>query len=48
MDRELPAGDFTASWDGRDGSGREVATGVYFARLETEDAVESTKMVLLK
>lgn len=48
LDREHPAGDFTASWNGRDDRDREVATGVYFARLETEDAVESIKMVLLK
>jgi len=48
VDRELPAGDYTTPWDGRDDSGNDVATGVYFARLETEEAVESIKMVLLK
>ena len=32
---ELPAGSRTASWDGRDESGRRVSAGLYFARLTT-------------
>jgi hypothetical protein len=48
IDRELPRGVHSAMWDGTDGGGRPVASGVYFYRLET-DAVQLTrKMLLLK
>jgi len=42
------AGDYSAVWDGRDDRGRRVASGIYFYRLETPDAVRSRSMVLLK
>jgi hypothetical protein len=42
------AGSQTASWDGRDGSGRVLASGVYFARLESDNAVRTRRLVLLK
>ena len=35
-------------WDGRNGRGQEVGTGVYFYRLEAAGQVRSRKMVLLK
>ena len=35
-------------WNGLDGSGRPVASGVYFARLEAGDAVMTQRMILLK
>ncbi len=41
-------GDHEVVWLGRDGTGREVATGVYFIRLTTEMGEESAKAVLLK
>jgi len=51
--RELAAGEFDAGqhrlqWDGRDGQGRPVASGVYFCRLETDAGVQSKRMMLLK
>jgi hypothetical protein len=33
VDRELPAGHYSASWDGRISSGGRVHSGMYFARL---------------
>jgi hypothetical protein len=30
---EVPAGEFTVSWDGRDAGGHDAASGIYFARL---------------
>jgi flagellar hook assembly protein FlgD len=30
-----PAGAFSVSWDGRDDNGRDLPTGVYFARIVT-------------
>ena len=35
-------------WDGRDGDGNGVASGIYIARLVTEDGVRTRKMTLLK
>jgi len=31
---ELPAGEYRTTWDGRDGRGRSIASGVYLARLQ--------------
>lgn len=35
-------------WNGRDGSGRQVSSGVYFYKLETGDFVETRSMILVK
>jgi hypothetical protein len=48
VDRELLPGSFTETWDGRDGGGRSVASGVYFYRLETGKLVLTRKAVLVK
>ena len=42
------AGTHRVAWDGRDGSGRRVAAGVYFARLETEEGVAVRRMARVK
>lgn len=44
----VPAGRHVAHWDGRDGSGRRVASGVYFFRMTTPGFTETRKAVLLK
>jgi hypothetical protein len=41
------AGDHRIDWDGRDARGRRVASGVYFVRVYTRDAVVGRKIVLL-
>jgi hypothetical protein len=43
-----PAGSYAAAWNGRDGKGRAVASGVYFYRLAGMPEVAAKKMVLLK
>ena len=43
-----PAGLYTVPWDGRDRRGAAVASGVYFARLESEEGVQTRKMVLAR
>ncbi len=44
----LPRGIHSALWDGRDGSGRAVAPGVYFVRLLTRCGLAIRKTVFLK
>jgi hypothetical protein len=48
--RMQPPGRYTVTWDGRDGTGHAVASGVYFYRLEaiTRGFVETKRMVLLR
>ncbi len=36
------------AWDGRDAAGQPAPSGVYFARLMTEDGLQTRKMALLK
>lgn len=42
------AGEQSVVWDGRDDSGRAVASGTYLARLRAENQVSTHKMVLTK
>lgn len=48
VDGGKTAGLHRVVWDGRDDRGREVASGVYFYRLQTESHQESRKMILLR
>ncbi len=43
-----PVGRYTATWDGRDDAGREVASGLYICRLETPGHRATTKLVMIK
>jgi hypothetical protein len=45
---ELSAGSHTVRWDGTDGRGAAVASGVYFYRVNAGNSVLVKKMVLLK
>jgi len=47
-DRYMPAGTYTAVWDGCDGTGKRVSSGVYFYRLTAGKKALSRKMVLLR
>ncbi|MBM2841546.1 MAG: hypothetical protein HW412_2074, partial [Bacteroidetes bacterium] len=42
------AGKWSVQWNGTDNAGVHVASGIYFYRLETLNAVLTQKMVLLK
>ena len=46
--RVREAGTHTASWDGRDGAGNSVSSGVYFYRLTAGTRTIMRKAVLLK
>ena len=48
VDEEMPAGPAIAVWDGTDGGGTDLASGVYFARLSTSESNAFRKMTLLK
>jgi hypothetical protein len=48
VDAALPAGPSQVAWDGRDADGRTVASGVYFVRLESGDAVRTVKTTRLR
>jgi hypothetical protein len=41
-------GNYRAYWDGKDNSGNEVSSGVYFCILRAEERKEERKMVLIK
>ncbi len=47
-DRVQQGGDYTVSWDGTDGSGRRLSSGVYFYRLRAGSFTATRKMVMLK
>jgi flagellar hook assembly protein FlgD len=48
LDEQCSAGTHEKNWDGRDESGREVSSGVYFCRIAAGDFTETRKMVLLR
>ena len=43
-----PEGAFAVSWDGRDDRGREVASGVYLARLRLDERALSQRLTLVR
>ncbi len=48
VDADLPRGSHQATWDGRDASGRGMASGSYSARLEAGGRVEAVWMALVR
>ena len=46
VDETLVAGHHEVVWDGRDASGRAVASGVYFARMQAEGFASTQKMLM--
>jgi hypothetical protein len=48
MDGFKPAGWHEVSWNGRNDEGSAVSSGVYFYRLETDEFIQSRKMLLIK
>jgi flagellar hook assembly protein FlgD len=45
---DLRAGDHLIRWDGRNEAGRRVASGVYFARLQSSFGVESKSLNIIR
>ncbi len=47
-DGQFEAGTHTVNWDGTDSSGGQVASGIYFYRIEANGFEQTRKMILLK
>lgn len=48
VDEELPAGAHSVVWDGKNGQGSDVASGVYFYRIKAGDFESTMRMTLLR
>jgi hypothetical protein len=48
VDRELDARSYSIAWDGRDGSGQPVSSGIYFCRLVAGNFSDVRKLVLAR
>jgi len=48
VDEVRDAGSHAAVWDGRNGTGAEVASGIYFYKMETAGFLATRKLVLLR
>lgn len=48
LDRDLPAGPHDVLWNGRDGAGRELASGIYLLRLRSGDLGDERKLTLVR
>jgi hypothetical protein len=48
VDGNLDAGVHAITWDGRDGTGQRVASGMYYCRLVAGEALITGKLILLK
>jgi len=48
IDATWNAGAYAVHWDGRDDSGRELASGLYLYRLRTSSHMEARKLLLLR
>jgi methionine-rich copper-binding protein CopC len=48
VEGEMPAGYHTVTWNGTSSDGSQVASGIYFYRITTEQFTTSKKMMLLK
>ncbi len=48
VDEVQSAGHYEVEWEGLDGRGKELATGIYLSRLEAGGEVRSRKLALVK
>jgi len=44
----MHSGVYSASWDGKDDSGKDASSGVYLYQLKTADKIDVRRMLLLR
>ena len=48
IDAQKQSGSYTIDWDGRNSFGNQVASGVYFYRIQFENQIINKKMLLVR
>ncbi len=48
VDGDRPAGSYSVTWNGKDESGSQLPSGIYFCRLRAGDATATRKMILIR
>jgi len=48
VDKRMPIGNYTISWDGTADTGDMVSTGIYIVKMKAGSFVQTKKMTLLK
>ncbi|MFH0991962.1 MAG: LamG-like jellyroll fold domain-containing protein [bacterium] len=48
LNEQRDAGSYSVRWDGRDNTGRQVASGTYFYQIKAVNYIEAKKMLLLR
>lgn len=48
VNKPLPQGSHIAVWDGKDKSGKNISSGIYFYRIASDNFIESKKLMLLR
>jgi flagellar hook assembly protein FlgD len=48
VSRNLAAGNHIVNWNGKDNTGNQVSSGVYFYKLQTANSNITKKMLLMK
>lgn len=48
LDDEVTKGAHSVVWNGKDGSGKSVASGIYFTKIKTEAGIKTKKMLMMK
>ena len=48
VDEELAAGSYLTTWDGTTDNGNQVASGLYFYKIQTDSYTQTKKMMLIK
>ncbi len=48
LDEEMEAGNYVATWDGKDEKGYDVSSGIYFYKLNTKEFTQTKKMLLVR
>jgi len=48
IDGVIAAGSYPVQWNGTDTSGRGVSSGTYFVRMNTEEGIHTSKIMLVR